>query len=157
MTERAMTYVVSDAEAVTNAYLARGYQRSERTPQQQLGPLYERLPPDLRTGLVVLEIAADKHTELQRPTQKFKVEYIAQSYAADAQVVTYDVLGTDDYWSGRVVVARADVDESAVSLPAYEFFETAELARSAGRMLVMQHIETHRAAIVRLQKFLEEK
>lgn len=140
-------------ESAVWPYLANGYHRSELTAEYMLKSGWGALAESERSGLVVLEIDADQHEQLNKNPRRFAVSFTCNSYITNIEPRTYDVLEEDGY---QCIVADALQDVVPGTVPTSELHRTSQEAALAAVAEVRSQIELHKVAIANLEAFLRK-
>lgn len=142
-------YVIVPEYAVS-PYSAKGYQRSGESAETHLGSAWLKLPESDRRDLVVLEIDADQHEQLQQNARRFRVHLEGSHFTREAIAREYELLDADEPES---FVAEVGIDR-ATMVSTDELFVTAQEAVAWAIPQVRDAITEHQDAIVRLESWL---
>jgi hypothetical protein len=151
-------YVIADCDAVTEAYLARGYTRSERSVKDQLGAgLYNQLSTETRASLTLLQIDAEEHGKLNEPEVNSRPRWRHDSYLSSCHIERVQVLERGP-WMSIVAPVRENGssfnEAGADECESLDLHLTSERCRQSMERTINKEIERHLDAVEQLRAFL---
>jgi hypothetical protein len=145
-------YVIVKPQQV-RSYVAQGYQLSEVTAKERLGPLWNELPPNER-GLVVLEVDNDIHARLNDSHPKKYRMYMGGCVYMFDTVEVASVRVLEETSGEGAYIAREDIDSAPEECGKHDLFETAGECIADKREYLQQKIAQYRNAANKLETFL---